>query len=145
MNVQGMLPFENMVADHVKEEYHHVLYRVTPIYKGANLVASGVQMEALCVECTGTADPDDDFFFHVYCYNVQPGVEIDYATGENWEAKKDYSGQEHTYIINTSSRKFHHSDCSNAGDPNSKNREERTCTRQELIDKGYSPAGCCNP
>lgn len=145
MNVQGMLPFENMVADHVKEEWHHVLYRVTPIYQGSNLVASGVQMEALCVECARTSDTDDDFFFHVYCYNVQPGVEIDYATGANWEAHKEYSGQENTYIINTSSRKFHNADCSNAGDPASQNREKRTCTRQELIDKGYSPAGCCNP
>ncbi len=86
LNVQGMLPFENLVADHVKEEDHHVLYRVTPIFDGDNLVAHGVTMEALCVECDETSDPDDDFFFHVYCFNVQPGVEIDYATGENWES-----------------------------------------------------------
>lgn len=88
MNVQGMLPFENMVADHVKEEEHHVLYRVTPIFDGDNLVCSGVQMEALCVECWQTTDPDDDLCFNVYCYNVQPGVEIDYATGANWEAEE---------------------------------------------------------
>ncbi len=84
MNTQGMLPFENMVADHVKEEDHHVLYRVTPLFDGDNLVCSGVQMEALCVECAQTDDPDDDLQFHVFCYNVQPGVVIDYATGENW-------------------------------------------------------------
>lgn len=145
MNVQGMLPFENMVADHVKEEAHHVLYRVTPIFEGDNLVASGVQMEALCVECRETADADDDFFFNVYCYNVQPGVEIDYATGENWEAQREYTGEESTYIINTSSRKFHSEDCSNGQNMNEDNKSIMTCTREELIDKGYEPAGCCNP
>lgn len=145
MNVQGMLPFENMVADHVKEEDHHVLYRVTPIFEGTELVARGVQMEALCVECAETEDTDDDFFFHVYCYNVQPGVVIDYATGGNWEDAKEYTGDASTYVINTSSRKFHTADCSNAIDMNEKNREERTCTREEMIDKGYEPAGCCNP
>lgn len=145
MNVQGMLPFENMVADHVKEEEHHVLYRVTPIFEGDNLVCDGVQMEALCVECRETADEDDDFFFNVFCYNVQPGVEIDYATGENWEAEREYTGEESTYIINTSSRKFHTEDCSNAQNMNEDNKATMTCTREELIDKGYEPAGCCNP
>jgi DNA-entry nuclease len=145
MNVQGMLPFENMVADHVKEEAHHVLYRVTPIFEGSELVARGVQMEALCVECAKTVDTDDDFFFHVYCYNVQPGVEIDYATGENWEARKEYTGEVHHYVINTSSRKFHTAECSNAIDMNEKNRADLNCTRDEMIDKGYEPAGCCAP
>ena len=145
MNVQGMLPFENMVADHVKEEEHHVLYRVTPIFEGSELVARGVQMEALCVECARTADTDDDFFFHVYCYNVQPGVEIDYATGENWEAQKEYTGEVNTYVVNSSSRKFHDPACNNAIEMNEKNRQEMTCTREEMIDKGYEPAGCCKP
>ncbi len=78
LNVEGMLPFENMVADYVKETGNHVLYRVTPIYNGDNLVASGVQMEAYSVE-----DEGEGIMFHVYCYNVQPGIEIDYATGES--------------------------------------------------------------
>lgn len=145
MNVQGMLPFENMVADHVKEEDHHVLYRVTPIFAGTNLVCDGVQMEALCVECAETPDPDDDFGFHVFCYNVQPGVEIDYATGANWEAVRNYDGPEYDYILNTSSKKFHSADCSNGQEMTGSNRSDVTCTRQELIDKGYKPAGCCNP
>lgn len=81
MNVEGMLPFENMVADYVKETGNHVLYRVTPIFDGDNLVARGVQMEAWSVEDSG-----EGICFHVYCYNNQPGVTIDYATGENWEA-----------------------------------------------------------
>lgn len=81
LNVDGMLPFENKVADYVENTGHHVLYRVTPIFEGSNLVASGVLMEARSVE-------DDDVVFCVYCYNVQPGVKIDYGTGLNWA---DYS------------------------------------------------------
>lgn len=78
MNVQGMLPFENMVADYVKETGNHVMYRVTPIFAGNNLVASGVLMEAKSVEDSGNG-----VLFNVYCYNVQPGVTIDYATGDS--------------------------------------------------------------
>ena len=78
MNTIGMLPFENMVADYIKETDNHVLYRVTPIYEGDNLVASGVQMEACSVE-----DEGGGICFNVFAYNVQPGVEIDYATGGN--------------------------------------------------------------
>lgn len=81
MNVEGMLPFENMVADYIKETGNHVMYRVTPIFEGDELVARGVQLEALSVE-----DGGDGICFHVYVYNVQPGVVIDYATGESWEA-----------------------------------------------------------
>lgn len=84
MLVEGMLPFENMVAEHIRAEGHHVLYRVVPIYDGNNLVASGVQMEAFCVECGEENEADEDkFMFNVFCYNVQPGVEINYATGES--------------------------------------------------------------
>lgn len=78
LNVEGMLPFENMVADYVKETGNHVLYRVTPIYNGQELVARGVQMEAYSVEDNG-----EGISFNVYCYNNQPGVTIDYATGES--------------------------------------------------------------
>lgn len=81
MNTEGMLPFENMVADYIKETGNHVLYRVTPIYDGDDLVASGVQMEAKSVE-----DDGEGICFHVYVYNNQPGVTIDYATGESWES-----------------------------------------------------------
>ena len=77
-NVDGMLPFENMVADYVRETGNHVLYRVTPIFEGDNLLASGVLMEALSME-----DGGEGVSFCVYVYNVQPGIEIDYATGEN--------------------------------------------------------------
>lgn len=78
MNAEGMLPFENMVADYVKETGNHVMYRVSPIFDGDDLVASGVEMEAESVE-----DAGEGILFHVYCYNVQPGVDIDYATGDS--------------------------------------------------------------
>jgi DNA-entry nuclease len=86
MNVDGMLPFENMVADYVKETDNHVMYRVTPVFEGENLVASGVQMEAYSVE-----DEGDGISFNVYAYNVQPDVEIDYATGESRLAETESS------------------------------------------------------
>ena len=78
LNMDGMLPFENMVADYVKETENHVLYRVTPVFNGTDLVASGVQMEAWSVE-----DGGEGICFNIYAYNVQPGVVIDYATGES--------------------------------------------------------------
>lgn len=79
LNVDGMLPFENMVADYIHETGNHVLYRVTPVFDGSNLVASGVEMEAESVE-----DQGESISFHVFCYNVQPGIGIDYATGDSW-------------------------------------------------------------
>jgi len=79
LNVEGMLPFENEIADYVQETGNHVLYRVTPIFRGVELVARGVQMEAYSVEDNG-----EGVSFHVYCYNVQPGVEINYLTGDSW-------------------------------------------------------------
>ena len=88
MNVDGMLPFENMVADYIKETEHHVRYRVTPIYEGDNLVASGVEMEAESVE-----DEGEGLSFHVYVYNVQPGIEIDYATGDSHETDTEQTIQ----------------------------------------------------
>lgn len=80
MNVMGMLPFENMVDSYVEETANHVLYRVTPVFEGRNLVASGVRLEAFSVE-----DEGEGLSFNVFVYNVQPGVVIDYATGESWE------------------------------------------------------------
>lgn len=81
LNIEGMLPFENRVAEYItNNESNHVLYRVTPIFKENNLLASGVQMEAWSVEDNGQG-----VCFNVYCYNVQPGVVIDYATGGSHE------------------------------------------------------------
>ena len=146
MNVDGMLPFENMVADYVKETGNHVMYRVTPVFTGDNLVAEGVLMEAISVE-----DDGDGILFCVFCYNVQPGVVIDYATGESWladeepetEAPTDGSSEIMVYILNTNSKKFHLDSCS--GLPSSNNREDFEGTRDEVINMGYSPCGNCKP
>ena len=78
MNVQGMLPFENMVAEYVRDTKNHVLYRVTPIFEGENLVASGVQIEAKSVEDNGRA-----ICFNVYVYNNQPGIKLNYSNGNS--------------------------------------------------------------
>ena len=149
MNVEGMLPFEDMVADYVHETHNHVMYRVTPVFEGDDLVASGVQMEAESVE-----DDGEGVSFNVYVYNVQPDITIDYATGENWETPEngtagnpssgDTSGQQ-TYILNTNTHKFHLPDCSGAADIKGKNREEYTGTREELTSQGYEPCGRCHP
>ncbi|MBP3312165.1 MAG: DNA/RNA non-specific endonuclease [Butyricicoccus sp.] len=143
MNVEGMLPFENMVADYVKETDNHVLYRVTPVFEGDNLVASGVQMEALSVE-----DKGEGVCFNVYAYNNQPGITIDYATGESWledgtsAAGKDDSA---TYILNTSSRKFHNPDCGNVASIKDANKQTYNGSRDDLVAQGYSPCGQCKP
>ena len=143
-----MLPFENLVADYIKETGNHVLYRVTPVFQGDNLVASGVTMEALSVE-----DAGEGVCFSVYVYNVQPGVEIDYATGESWESGDSpessqesavESGEEH-YILNTNSHKFHLPSCSSVDDMSEKNREDYYGSREDLIAQGYDPCGSCHP
>lgn len=140
MNVEGMLPFENMVADYIKETGNHVLYRVTPIFDGDNLVARGVQMEAYSVE-----DEGEGIEFNVYVYNVQPGVIIDYATGESCMEEAEQEDHADTYILNTGSKKFHRTDCESVKSIKETNRENYTGTRQDLINRGYEPCGACQP
>ena len=145
LNIQGMLPFENMVADYVDETDNHVLYRVTPVYDGDNLVASGVLMEGWSVEDSG-----DGICYNVYCYNVQPGVVIDYATGDNWESgdagdsSSSSNAAETTYILNMNSMKFHKPSCSSVSDMSEENKETFNGSREELIQEGYEPCGRCN-
>ena len=142
--MQGMLPFENMVADYIKETDNHVLYRVTPIFSEKELVARGVQMEAWSVEDSG-----EGICFNVYVYNNQPGVIIDYLTGISYpeEATETTTSakNETGYILNTSSRKFHRSDCKQGQDVKNDNKELFTGSKEELIQKGYTAAKCCNP
>ncbi|MCI9588592.1 MAG: DNA/RNA non-specific endonuclease [Oscillospiraceae bacterium] len=140
MNVDGMLPFENLVADYVKETDHHVLYRVTPIFNGDNLVADGVQMEAWSVE-----DEGEGVCFNVFVYNVQPGIEIDYATGESWLSGESGPSVQGTYILNTNSKKFHLPDCSGAASISEANRKDYSGSRSDLISQGYDPCGQCKP
>lgn len=146
LNVDGMLPFENQVADYVKETENHVLYRVTPIFQGDELVARGVLMEGLSVE-----DEGEGISFCVYAYNVQPGIVIDYATGDSW-LEEDAKPQETTndgegtaYVINTNSGKFHLPTCSSVEDMSPSNRQDYVGDRQELLNQGYTPCGVCKP
>lgn len=145
MNVEGMLPFENMVAEYIELTDNHVLYRVTPIFEGDNLVASGVQMEAESVE-----DEGEGICYNVYVYNVQPGIEIDYATGESRESSDHAVSQaantsELTYVLNKNTMKFHKPDCSGVSDIKEENRENFTGSRDELVSMGYEPCGRCKP
>ena len=150
LNVEGMLPFENMVADYVKETENHVLYRVTPLFNGDDLVAHGVRMEAWSVE-----DQGEGVCFDVYCYNVQPGVTIDYSTGDSWLAEEEPAQdtgstsapqeQEESYVLNTSSKKVHLPECSGVSSMNPANRQDYTGTLQSLLDQGYEPCGICHP
>lgn len=152
MNVDGMLPFENMVADYVKETGNHVMYRVTPIFDGNDLVACGAVMEAYSVEDNG-----EGVCFNVYVYNVQPGIVIDYATGNSWlsgekpentdtnKPTDDATGEEKNYVLNTNSKKIHLPTCSSVGKISEANRQEYTGNIQDLIDNGYEGCGTCKP
>ena len=142
MNVDGMLPFENMVADYIKETDHHVLYRVIPVFDGDNLVASGVTMEAWSLEDNG-----EGICYYVYIYNVQPGVEIDYATGESWLAEPVSAEGETTegYVVNTSSGKFHKESCGQWQSIKEENRQKFETTRSQMLAWNFEPAGCCKP
>lgn len=224
-----MLPFENKVADYIKKyPKRHVLYRVTPVYESDNLVASGVQMEAYSVE-----DKGKGICFNIYCYNVQPGVIIDYSNGKSkladervtyitlsdtkatlkvgktlnlkaytepegittkitWyssnqkiakvnskgvvtaikagtvtitaktenglkakckitvtaattQVKPPVVENSKAYVLNTNTHKFHDPSCSSVNDMASKNRQDVTWTRDEIISKGYEPCKRCNP
>ena len=174
LNVQGMLPFENAVADYVDATGNHVLMAVMPVFEGSELVARGVHMMAESVE-----DGGEGVAFNVFCYNVQPGVVIDYGTGESMLEEDatplpDVSGAESApdtasegagageasekgatgsdegkgvaeYVLNTNSRKFHLPSCSSVGQMSPKNREDVEDTRENLIAKGYDPCKRCNP
>ncbi len=173
MNVDGMLPFENKVADYLRYTGNHVLYRVTPIFDGDNLLANGVLMEASSVE-----DKGKGISFCVYCYNVQPGISINYKDGSNsvdgtavtgtsntanetavtapatnaaptetasnlTPAPSDTSGGAN-YIANRNTGKFHYSGCSSVSDMKESNKVPYD-TRDEAVAAGYVPCKRCNP
>lgn len=152
LNVEGMLPFENQVADYVKSTKNHVLYRVTPIFEGSNLVASGVQIEAQSYEDKGAG-----ICLNVYVYNCQPGVVIDYATGisaladnkadtvADSESQLQDKDSGTNYILNTNTHKFHYPTCSSVDDMKAKNKKEYQGNREDLIKQGYEPCKRCNP
>ena len=146
MNVAGMLPFEEQVASYIDRTKNHVLYRVTPVFEGKNLIASGVLMEAESVEDNGAG-----VRFCAWCYNVEPGVTIDYATGNNWanDSAPEQSAQgeesEHAFILNTRTFRFHRPNCPSVADMSPKNKQPFDGTREEALQMGYKPCGVCNP
>lgn len=156
MNIEGMYEFENYVQDFILETGYHVMYRVTPIYEGKNLVASGVLMEGLSVEDGGAG-----ISFCIYAYNVQPGIEIDYLTGQNFLAGDaptedtedggtgESGGNESqiSYVLNTSSKKYHKPDCSWVKSMSPKNKLEFEGTLKDLQTEypTYEPCGTCKP
>jgi DNA-entry nuclease len=158
MNVTGMLEYENAIADYVNKTNNHVLYRVTPIYDGDNLLASGALMEAQSVEDNGAG-----LRFNIYVYNVQPGITIDYATGDSNGPEFTGGGNtaqtnihaddqtsttqsiEQDYVANTNTHKFHKPECSSVSKTSEKNKWHYHGTRESLIAQGYDPCAICNP
>lgn len=147
--------YESAVLSYLHSSDNHVLYRVTPVFEGDELVARGVLMEAYSVEDSGHG-----ICYNVFCYNVQPGIYIDYATGESAvesslpAGASGTSGQgqtagpdqdQHKYLLNVKTKKFHLPECHDADSISEQNRREIKCSRQELVDQGYSPCGSCKP
>ena len=149
-NADTMLEYENMIVRYVEDTQDSVYYRVTPYFDGDNLVAKGVLMEA-------QSKTKDGLNLCVFCYNVQNGVHIDYATGENWEetgevqekatenTNENASTGEVTFIANKNSGVFHLPTCESVEKMKEKNKKELTCTRDEAIAQGYTPCKSCNP
>ena len=140
-----MLPYENNVAAYVKRTGNHVLYRVTPVFVNDELVARGVLMEARSVDDDGAG-----LSFCVWCYNVQPGIEIDYVDGNSSEAQSKVASSEAqtqacSYVLNTKSGKFHLECCTQVEKMSSANKKEIESTREGMIASGYTPCGICNP
>ena len=154
-----MKPFEEGVVEYIEKTGNHVLYRVTPIYNGDELIARGVEMEALSVEDEGA-----EIRYHVFVYNVEPGVEIDYATGDNRLSesrdpdpdpdnidKTEADGKTENdptadYVGNKNTLKFHYPTCDSVNEMNPKNRAYYYgVTRQDMINMGYEPCGNCRP
>lgn len=162
MNVEGMLSYEDEVASYVDQTGNHVLYRATPIFEGDELVCRGVQIEAYSLEDDGAG-----ISFNVFCYNVEPGVGIDYATGDNAEGDEtaafdaettvsnnessatseaaDVEDKTESYVLNTNTMRFHNPTCPSVEDIADNNKEAYEGSRQALIDEGYKPCGRCKP
>lgn len=148
LNVEGMLPFENEVADYVEATGNRVLYRVTPVFVGDELVARGVQMEAKSVEDGGAG-----VSFNVFCHNVQPGIQIDYQTGQSRRSQDAGSTGESSsiqpsadqvmYVLNVNSGKFHLPDCPSVSKMSDRNKREVTSTIDQMVSEGYTPCANC--
>ena len=172
LNITLMTQLENSISQYIQGTGNHVLYRVTPIYQGQNLVASGVQMEGYSIE-----DHGQTICFNVFVYNIQPGVLIDYKTGESRRdpeyvvptpspAESHAPAEEETetllfstedveaeapartsitYVLNTNTMRFHFPYCSSVNSMSERNRQDFTGTREEALALGYQSCRLCNP
>lgn len=149
LNVEGMLPFENMVDNYVDSTGNHVLFRVTPIYEGNNLVASGIQMEAWSVE-----DEGKGICFNIFVYNSQPGIVINYSNGESKidenynddiNKLKEENSSNKSYVINTNTGKFHNAECDSVKKISDGNKLTYYGNRDEVVLQGFEPCGNCKP
>lgn len=147
LNNDGMLLFENMTADHMREERtHRVLYRVTPDFKESELLARGILLESDCLDCDDTAD------YCAYVRNIQDGIVIDYATGANHlssnppEVNEDQiTLEDATFILNTGSLKIHMITCSSAPEATSTRYKLTRASYEELTELGFTACGVCRP
>lgn len=145
LNVEGMLPLENRIGDYVEATGNHVLLRATPVFEGAELVARGVHLEAQSVE-----DASAGIGFNVFAYNVQPGITIDYATGESCldgsiETPDRLDTLQYAYVLNIGTGRFHLPNCPSIEDMKEQNKEGFDGTREEALSRGFQPCGRCNP
>lgn len=145
MNSPIMTKYENAIAGYIKETGNHVMYRVTPMYQGSDLVAKGIQIEGYSVE-----DQGEGVCFNVFLYNEQPGIIIDHGTGESWldeehEIKviEDVLGDDIEHVLNTSSLKIHQPSCSSVKKINDGNRKNTDMDVEELFKLGYTLCGSC--
>lgn len=149
LNTEGMLPFENMVADYVKETGNHVMYRVTPVFEGENLLAHGVLLEGYSVEDHGAG-----ILFCVYCYNVQPGILIDYTDGSSQKTDTQPTPEKQTanssetetvFVLNTNTKKIHKPACNSVKQIRPENKQSVSASKENLLSEGYSPCAACKP
>ena len=147
LNIEGMLPFENEVAEYIEKTNNHVMYRVTPVFQGENLLCKGVKMEAYSVEDNGKG-----VCFNVFCYNAQPSIKIDYGTGESYLTattttqivSDSQDDKEINFILNIKSKKYHSPTCPSINKMAEKNKKAYTGTKADLINNGYTPCQVCN-
>lgn len=171
MNREGMLPFENAIAGYVRESGNHVMYRVSPVFSGDELVSRGVRLEAVSVE-----DGGEGISFNVFCYNAEPGVEISYSDGRSSESEdkellekyrsgclsvkpafdqpvsvkeirrlRNSMSEPEKYVLNMNTGKFHLKDCESIRDMNEANRRTEVTSREDLLIRGFTPCSKCRP
>lgn len=145
LNVDGMLPYENQIANYIKSTNNHVMYRVTPIFIDKELVCRGILMEAKSVE-------DDGCVFCIYCYDVQPGITINYSNGKSWlttdtshNGINENTNTTNIYVLNTNTMKIHKPECQYAQSISDKNRWDYEGLLSDLLDDGYTICGSCKP